>query len=709
MAMEKDVIFETAERYVKATGRSVFLTGKAGTGKTTFLKYITQTTSKRFVVLAPTGVAAINAGGSTIHSFFQLPLCPYLPDVKELVTEYQMPERYRSLRKERVKIIRTLDLLIIDEISMVRADLLDAVDMVLRRYRRNDKPFGGVQLLMIGDAQQLSPVVKDSERYYMDQVYPSPYFFHSKALAKLSYVTIELQKVHRQKDKDFLDVLNAVRENRLTAPLLAKLNSRVGAVLKADDEETEPIRLTTHNAQADEVNMLKLNELPGEPVHFVAEVEGEFQENSYPAEEVLTLKPGAQVMFLRNDSDGQFYNGKLGRVEDVFEGMVTVSDEDGMLINVVPVEWENSQYILDDESGEIRQNVVGVFRQLPLRVAWAITIHKSQGLTFDKVVIDAASAFAFGQVYVALSRCRSLEGISLCAPLHSYAIYSDHHVSEFNSMIPPHEKVGSALESEERRYIFEQLRDLFTFDSVTKASGWFIKLWREKLEDLYPAEYQSIMGARSKIEEASKVADTFRIQLHKIECSSLPDDSYLKERSAKAAAYFLPLMEDSREKFTEASELEVDNKETRKKIKEAADELLAYLEILCRSFEALGAGDCSVETLCRIRTECMLEERKGTRRRRLKKLEHKEGEPAVVNEALRERLQQWRTERFKADNVPAYTIMHQSTLLEIAALVPVTKAQLMAIKGFGDAKYNKYGEELLGICTEFVKDNENRQ
>jgi hypothetical protein len=278
--MEKDVIFETAERYVKATGRSVFLTGKAGTGKTTFLKYITRTTSKRFVVLAPTGVAAINAGGSTIHSFFQLPLCPYLPDVKELVTEYQMPEQYRSLRKERVKIIRTLDLLIIDEISMVRADLLDAVDMTLRRYRRNDKPFGGVQLLMIGDAQQLSPVVKESERAYMSQVYPSPYFFHSKALGRLSYVTIELQKVHRQKDRDFLEVLNAVRENRMTHQLLERLNSRVGKSVGTEDDTSEPIRLTTHNAQADQVHLSKLEELPDEPLCFNARIDGEFPENS---------------------------------------------------------------------------------------------------------------------------------------------------------------------------------------------------------------------------------------------------------------------------------------------------------------------------------------------------------------------------------------------------------------------------------------------
>lgn len=702
MAMEKDVIFETAERYVKATGRSVFLTGKAGTGKTTFLKYITRTTAKRYVVLAPTGVAAINAGGSTIHSFFQLPLCPYLPDVKELVTEYQMPERYRSLRKERARIIRTLDLLIIDEISMVRADLLDAVDMTLRRYRRSEKPFGGVQLLMIGDAQQLSPVVKESERYYMEKVYPSPYFFHSKALSRLSYVTIELQKVYRQRDPDFVDILNAVRDNRLTLPLLEKLNARVGARISSDEDGAEPIRLTTHNAQADEVNMRKMDELPDAPMQFVAEIEGEFPENSYPAEEVLTLKPGAQVMFLRNDSEGQYYNGKLGRVEDVMEGMVTVSDEDGMLINVVPVEWENSQYSLDDNTGEIRQSVVGVFRQLPLRVAWAITIHKSQGLTFDKVIIDAASAFAFGQVYVALSRCRSLGGISLCTPLSTTAIYSDQHVSEFNALIPPPESVRSALEAEELHFVFDQLRDLFCFEQVMKASGWLLKLWREKLEELYPAEYQRLMDARRKLDDVSKVADTFKLQLHKIESRKPLDFEYLNERLAKASAYFLPVVEEAREVFTDASLLEIDNKETRKKVKEASDELLTALDILCRSFENINSGECTIESLCRIRTECLLEERKAPSKRRLKKLERKEGETGVVNEEVRERLQQWRTERFKADNVPAYTIMHQSTLLEIASFMPVTKAGLMAIKGFGEAKFRKYGEELLAICREFA-------
>ena len=430
--MEKDEIFEIAERYVKGTSKSVFLTGKAGTGKTTFLRYITQTTTKRFVVLAPTGVAAINAGGSTIHSFFLLPLCPYLPDVKELVTEYQMPEKKRNLRKERIKIIRTLDLLIIDEISMVRADLLDAVDMTMRRYRRNDKPFGGVQLLMIGDAQQLSPVVRENERQYISQVYQSPYFFHSKALQKLSYVTIELQKVHRQQDNDFLRILNGIRENRPTSDILRALNARV----KAYEDCDEVIRLTTHNAQADRVNSQKLEALLGDPVTFEAEIEGEFPENSYPADMVLSLKKGAQVMFIRNDSEAGFYNGKIGKVTDISSrGQVEVTDSDGQVIYVEPAEWPNLQYDLDEDSGEIKQNVVGTFKQLPLRIAWAITIHKSQGLTFDRVIIDAGSAFAFGQVYVALSRCRTLEGISLESPIGISSIYSDMHVSDFNNVI----------------------------------------------------------------------------------------------------------------------------------------------------------------------------------------------------------------------------------------------------------------------------------
>ena len=703
MFMEKDVIFEMAERYVKATGRAVFLTGKAGTGKTTFLKYITQTTAKRFVVLAPTGVAAINAGGSTIHSFFQLPLCPYLPDVKELITEYQMPERYRSLRKERVKIIRTLDLLIIDEISMVRADLLDAVDMTLRKYRHNDKPFGGVQLLMIGDAQQLSPVVKDSERQYMSQVYQSPYFFHSKALSRLQYVTIELQKVHRQKDAEFLDILNAVREDRMTPQLLRKINERVGVPPVRQEDGTEPIRLTTHNVRADEVNSRKLAELPDEPSLFTAQIEGDFPEHSYPADEVLELKPGAQVMFIRNDTEGKYYNGKLAKVEKIAKGVVTVSDSNGEMIDVTPVEWPNTQYELDDESGEICQNVVGTFRQLPLRIAWAITIHKSQGLTFDNVIIDAGAAFAFGQVYVALSRCRSLEGITLESPITSSGIYRDMHVAAFNEGFMPLEAVSCRVELEERGYAFDQYRSVFDFNGACSSLRYMLKLWGGVLSETYPELYAGMDAASKALHDAAKVADTFRQQLKNIESSQAQDDIYLKERLTKATGYFLPMIRTVRDAVMNIIGLEIDNKETKKKVNDVLEELLIEVDIIFNSLENFERGEFGIDTVCRVRTECHLQDRNLARRRKLRKVARAADEPGIVNEELRDRLQQWRSDRFKADNVPAYTIMHQSTLIQIATLIPSTRQELLAIKGFGEASFRKYGEQILEICSEYKK------
>ena len=697
--MEKDEIFEMAERYVEATGRSVFLTGKAGTGKTTFLKYITRTTSKRFVVLAPTGVAAINAGGSTIHSFFQLPLCPYLPDVKDLVTEYQMPERHRSLRKDRVKIIRTLDLLIIDEISMVRADLLDAVDMTLRRYRRNHQPFGGVQLLMIGDAQQLSPVVKENERQYISQVYQSPYFFHSKALQKLAYVTIELQKVHRQQDKDFVSILNGIRENNLNADILRALNSRV----KAYETDDDVIRLTTHNAQADRVNEAKLNALPGVAFTFGATIEGEFPENSYPADEVLSLKKGAQVMFIRNDAEAGFYNGKLGKVTEITaEGRVTVTDSDGGNIIVSPVEWPNIQYALDDESGEIKQNIIGTFKQLPLRIAWAITIHKSQGLTFDKVIIDAGSAFAFGQVYVALSRCRTLEGISLESPIRSSTIYSDIHVANFNDVIlSGAASVKERLNTEERGYTYSIYKEIFSLEHICSNLGWVRKIWRERLQDIYEPEYATLLKWSDAADELKKTAETFRGQISRIEASMTDDESFLNERLTKAAGYFHPKIEELRGFIYRLSGLEVDNKEVAKKLKDAMDELLISLDITHNALELILNGKFSHEEYNRSKTECLLEDRSRTRARRLKKLAKEDNEAGIVNEKLREKLQEWRTARFKKDNIPAYMIMHQSTLMAIASWAPQTKGELMRIKGFGEESFKKYGEEILQITAEF--------
>jgi hypothetical protein len=668
MEIEKDKIFELAERYVNFTGRSVFLTGKAGTGKTTFLKYISQSTMKRFVILAPTGVAAINAGGSTIHSFFQLPLCPYLPDVKELITEYQTPDKYRSLKKERQKIIRTLDLLIIDEISMVRADILDAVDMTLRRYRHNDLPFGGVQLLMIGDAQQLSPVVKEDERQYMQQVYPSPYFFHSKALQKLSYITIELQKVHRQKDADFLEILNAVRENRVTSSVLTSLNSR----LHAYEDDGETIRLTTHNAQADGVNSSKLDALEGKMYQFEAEIEGEFPENIYPTDYVLSLKEGAQVMFVRNDTEGQYYNGKIGKVISIrSNGAVEVECAGrGDTIWVNPVEWENIQYELNEE-GEIVPVVVGRYRQLPLRVAWAITIHKSQGLTFDKVIIDAGAAFAFGQVYVALSRCRSLEGISLESPVRLSGICSDMHVAEFNAAIPSVDSVLNSLDREELGYHFDMLCELFRMDEVVRLWEKYRRTWSGSVEKVYDTEYRGLLSRAAALEDARDVAMKFERQLRYIQQTKSGDDTFLRERVRKAAGYFLPILEDAREFSLTCAVLEIDNKETKTRAKDAAEQLQICLDIKCRGVESVSeSGEFVVADYNRVKTECNLEDRKFTRKSaRVRKLE---GSSATVNEELRERLQAWRNERFKQDNIPAYMIMHQSTLLSIASLIPQT-------------------------------------
>lgn len=699
MDIKKDRIFEMAERYVNCTGRSVFLTGKAGTGKTTFLKYIAQSTMKRFVILAPTGVAAINAGGSTIHSFFQLPLCPYLPDVKELITEYQTPEKFRSLRKERQKIIRTLDLLIIDEISMVRADILDAVDMTLRRYRHNDLPFGGVQLLMIGDAQQLSPVVKEDERQYMQQVYQSPYFFHSKALQKLSYITIELREVYRQKDKGFLDILNAVRENRVTSALLDTLNSR----LHAYEDDGETIRLTTHNAQADGVNARKLEALEGKMRHFEAEIEGEFPENIYPTDYVLSLKEGAQVMFVRNDAEGQYYNGKIGKVVSIrSNGTVEVEcTGGGDSIWVSPVEWENIQYELNEE-GEIVPVVVGKYRQLPLRIAWAITIHKSQGLTFDRVIIDASAAFAFGQVYVALSRCRSLDGISLESPVRLSGICSDMHVAEFNSAMPSSESVFDALGGEEKGYHFDMLCELFRMDDLVRLWEKFRKTWSGTVEKVYETEYRGLLSRAAALEDARDVSLKFERQLRYIQQSQSGDDSFLRERVRKASAYFLPVIEDAREFSLACSVLEIDNKETKTRVKEAAEHLQICLDIKLRGLQMTSEnGEFKVDAYNRIKTESNLEDRRFTKKSaRLSKLE---GTSATVNEELRERLQQWRADRFKQDNVPAYLIMHQSTLLSIASLIPQTKKELLSIKGFGEASFKKYGEEILAITADYAK------
>ncbi len=400
--MEQNKELELAWEFVEHTAQCIFLTGKAGTGKTTFLKKVKERSSKRMVVVAPTGVAAINAGGVTIHSFFQLPLSPFVPNAV-------VQNRYDFGREKR-KIIRTLDMLVIDEISMVRSDLLDAIDAVLRRYRHHDRPFGGVQLLMIGDLQQLTPVVTPADEELL-----------------------RLQKVYRQQDSDFLDILNHLRDNQLTQRDLDLLNSRYNPTFRPQQEDGY-IRLTTHNSMADSYNNRELNSLTTKTYQYKATVEGNFAEYSYPTSELLTLKVGAQVMFIKNDSSLErlYYNGRIGRVVYLDDDHVEVlcpGDEQSILVERQT--WENTTYQINEQTKEIEPKVQGTFSQYPLRLAWAITIHKSQGLTFDHAIIDAASSFASGQVYVALSRCRSLEGLILASPIPAHAVMNDERVMSY--------------------------------------------------------------------------------------------------------------------------------------------------------------------------------------------------------------------------------------------------------------------------------------
>ena len=691
--LQKDRLFELAEQYVEQTSVSVFLTGKAGTGKTTFLRYIVEKTSKRCVVLAPTGVAAVNAQGSTIHSFFSLPLCPYLPDVPELKTEYQMPERYRRLRKDKVKILRTLDLLIIDEISMVRADLLDAVDMTLRRYRRSSKPFGGVQLLMIGDAGQLSPVVTEQERPFLERVYPAPYFFYSQALQQLPYVTIELQAIYRQADRTFIGILNGIRDASISDALLALLNARVGAPAGEDW-----IHLTTHNQQADGLNGSRLEALPGEEEVFAAEVEGDYPESLYPAAAELRLKEGARVMFIRNDPDGRYYNGKLGTVQQISPESVTVLADSGGEVETERLAWENLQYSLDEATGEITQEVKGTFRQFPLRPAWAITIHKSQGLTFDHVVIDAGAAFAFGQVYVALSRCRSLEGISLTRPVRRDLLIADSEVAAFHAGIPQAETVESALGPWQAAYQLEQLCSCFDFSTLLRQVMTLRKIWRESLSTLYPSQLERLEQAARDLEETESVAGRFRRQLQSLQ----GDPERTAERVAKACDYFLPRIEALALRPILA--VEVDNTEVRQQLRNLAADLLPQWQVHLDTLQDVSSDGFDLDRYRQVRTQALLQEEntksRGTRKQaeEARDIYNDNRHPELV-----EALVAWRREKAAALGVPAYIVLHQKTLLGLADACPGSRAQMLTVPGFGPVLWEKYGLEILKLLSSFQK------
>ena len=481
---------DVARFIVEKTDMSLFLTGKAGTGKTTFLREVVRYTKKKCIVLAPTGIAAVNAGAMTIHSFFQFGLGPFVHGVIEPKSDFR-------INKSKLELIRHLQLLIIDEVSMVRADLMDHIDVELRRIRRNSKPFGGVQLLMIGDLQQLPPIAHGGEDELLRQYYKTLYFFSSAALKSMKYSCIELKNVYRQTDRHFIDILNHARDCTLTSQDISDLNARYipGFSPKTEDGY---IRLMTHNRQVDYVNETELEKLDNKPYTFVAAVTGTFPEESYPTSNSLTLKKGAQVMFIKNDPERRFINGTLGEVKSIDKNSIAVRlAESGMVIDVEPMEWQNIRYQFDEESKEISSKQIGRFKQYPLKAAWAITVHKSQGLTFDKAIIDVHAAFSPGQAYVALSRCRTLDGLVLSSPVSASVFMRDNAVDAYMNYISrPVEELA-----------FSSCYEYFEYEKKPDP------------EEVAPAEKVKVNKEKPKKEKKEELRDEFGKKLNTFEYS----------------------------------------------------------------------------------------------------------------------------------------------------------------------------------------------
>ncbi len=563
MMMKPDENLRRAWDFVERTGVSIFLTGKAGTGKTTFLKEVMKNSAKTAVVVAPTGVAAINAGGVTIHSFFQISPAPYIPGA-------ETRDNY-AFSKHKLRVIRSIDLLVIDEISMVRADLLDAIDNALRKYRRDSRPFGGVQLLMIGDLQQLAPVVTPCDEEILRDHYSTPYFFGSRALSQIPYVTIRLEKVFRQQNLDFVELLNHVRDNRLTDSDRRMLNGRLNPAF-IPDKESGYIRLTTHNSSADSYNENQLRKLPSNPVRYRAQIKGTFPELAYPTAEELVIKPGAQVMFVKNDTAArEYYNGLIGHVVRADDHSATIRVPGRQTpIEVTPQVWENSKYKVNEQTNTIETEVQGTFTQMPLRLAWAITIHKSQGLTFDRVIIDAGASFAPGQVYVALSRCRTLEGLVLATPIAEDSLRPDPAVAEYIlHQAEAAEKSVGMLEGIKGDYYRQLLTELFTFRDIATREESLSRQVYSNYRHSYPGESADLERiARDLRSRVIEVSDKWTALIRTSPLPLLTSEEFLL-RVRKSAVYFYnTLIEVFGNVIQRCEKIKTDNKRANSRVAE---------------------------------------------------------------------------------------------------------------------------------------------
>lgn len=699
--METNPQLDLAFDFMEYTGTSVFLTGKAGTGKTTFLRELRKRSPKRMIVVAPTGVAAINAGGVTIHSFFQLPFGPYLPG--EMNREREGDKRFvNKFGKEKINIIRSMDLLIIDEVSMVRADLLDAVSDMLKRYKDRDKPFGGVQLLMIGDLQQLAPVVKEEEWRCLGNVYPSPFFFCSKALQELPYVSIELTHVYRQSDEYFISLLNKIRNNRADAATLQALNMRYIPHFNPDDTEGY-ITLTTHNYQAQQINKQKLDALESRAYLYQAEVKDDFPDYAFPTDQQLVLKQGAQVMFVKNDSspEKRYYNGKIGRVTAISaENIMVRCGDEKEAITVGKEEWTNVKYSIDAETQEITETVAGVFRQYPLKTAWAITIHKSQGLTFERAIVNAGAAFTHGQVYVALSRCKSLEGLVLGSPLRPEALINDLTVKQFTEEVTHNQPGREHLEYARKVYYVQLLWELVDYSLLLRRLQYVSRLFSEHLWRLYPEMTERVKRVREICyHDLAEVGERFKVQLERMvgECREYEEDGHLRERVVKGVAYFKEQTETHIVSLLNDVHPEIDNKEVRKAVEDALLRLQQEVELKMAVLDSAATG-FEVKAYLQAKAKAMIEKPKARKKRVQDKAE---AGSDILNPRLYNALRAWRNEEAKRLGLPVYTVLQQKALLGIANLLPTGSKELMAIPGIGKKVLERYGAQLLEIVDSF--------
>lgn len=536
---EKNIERALAKDFALYTNRNIFLTGKAGTGKTTLLKEILKETDKKYLVTAPTGVAAINAGGITLHSFLFLPLKTFLP-IKysnqggDVFCDQAQLVKHQKFNREKLDLILELELLVIDEISMVRADVFDVIDFTLRRIRRNPAPFGGVQLLIIGDLFQLSPVVKQGVEPVLNEFYKSPYFFDSMVWQNSRMLTIELKKVYRQEEQHFVDILNKIREGSRDQTIVDELNKK----FVDQPEYSDIIALTTHNRKADKINQDELAKLTSEEKSLSAKISGRFPQSAFPTLENIVLKEGAQVMFIRNHPDELYFNGKIGKVTKVGGELITVKTTDGKSILVDKIDWKNMKYQVNPETDKIEQEEIGSFTQFPLRLAWAVTVHKSQGLTFDKVILDLQGSFASGQMYVALSRCRSLDGLHLSTKVNLSNIIVDQRIVRFSNEQQSEVDFQNLLVEERKIFGDERFKKSFAVEKISAN----LDMWRDVILDKQiPGQADLLImvdDLQAEFDKIEKVASTFSQRLSLMMDDETVEDAHIIERSQKAIQYF---------------------------------------------------------------------------------------------------------------------------------------------------------------------------